>query len=105
MSKHGVDCRKVPHLGSGWLHGEDDDQPYSVDGVRYCGRCHSEMGTAMRTTASDGNSLDTARAQIASLIAERDELRAFVQRVAGRSKNLDELPMEAHELLARKDTA
>lgn len=33
-------CEKAPHVGSGYLHAEDDDLPYDVDGVRYCGRCH-----------------------------------------------------------------
>jgi hypothetical protein len=34
-------CVKVPHAGTGYLHAEDDDGPYDVDGVLYCGRCHS----------------------------------------------------------------
>lgn len=43
-------CKKVPHIDryGGYLHGEDDDSPYDVDGVAYCGRCHramSEHGT------------------------------------------------------------
>jgi hypothetical protein len=35
-------CGKVPHdqRAGGYLHGEDDDGPYDVDGVLYCGRCH-----------------------------------------------------------------
>lgn len=33
-------CEKVPHSGTGYLHDEDDDRPYDVDGVKYCGRCH-----------------------------------------------------------------
>lgn len=37
---HGRDCKKAPHIGSGYLHAEDDDRPYDVDGVLYCGRCH-----------------------------------------------------------------
>jgi hypothetical protein len=37
---HGKTCPKVRHFGSGDLHDEDDDTPYDVDGVRYCGRCH-----------------------------------------------------------------
>lgn len=40
MVTHGVDCHKVTHVGEGHLHGEDDDTPYMVDGVMYCGRCH-----------------------------------------------------------------
>lgn len=38
--KHGVNCPKMPHIGTGHLHGEYDDSPYSVDGIWYCGRCH-----------------------------------------------------------------
>ena len=37
---HGVDCVKVTHSGGGYLHDADDDSPYDVDGVSYCGRCH-----------------------------------------------------------------
>jgi len=39
---HGRTCRKIPHdtLTGGALHGENDDSPYDVDGVPYCGRCH-----------------------------------------------------------------
>lgn len=35
-------CRKAPHDNpdGGYLHGEDDDTPYDVDGALYCGRCH-----------------------------------------------------------------
>lgn len=36
-------CVKVPHTGTGYLHDEDDDSPYDVDGVRYCGRCHRAL--------------------------------------------------------------
>lgn len=38
--QHGVSCVKAPHLGGGYLHDESDDNPYDVDGVKYCGRCH-----------------------------------------------------------------
>lgn len=34
------DCRKDPHVGTGYLHDESDDRPFDVDGVEYCGRCH-----------------------------------------------------------------
>ena len=37
---HGVKCPKVNHTATGYLHAEDDDTPYKVDGVFYCGRCH-----------------------------------------------------------------
>ena len=38
---HGIDCPKSPHrVAGGYEHGEDDDGPYFVDGVKYCGRCH-----------------------------------------------------------------
>lgn len=36
-----VRCQKVVHDSrSGYLHEADDDNPYDVDGVAYCGRCH-----------------------------------------------------------------
>ena len=38
---HGKTCQKVVHDEMpGHLHGPDDDSPYMVDDVRYCGRCH-----------------------------------------------------------------
>jgi hypothetical protein len=44
--QHGVNCRKVLHITSGmqgWMHESDDDKPYDVDGVNYCGRCHQAL--------------------------------------------------------------
>lgn len=39
--RHGADCEKVPHNEKGgYLHAAEDDSPYDVDGVSYCGRCH-----------------------------------------------------------------
>jgi hypothetical protein len=40
---HGISCKKKPHVRSGYLHGEDDDTPYNVDGLKYCGRCHTAI--------------------------------------------------------------
>lgn len=37
---HGQDCPKAQHLGEGYLHDADDDRPYDIDGLTYCGRCH-----------------------------------------------------------------
>lgn len=35
-------CKKVPHIQKGgYLHAANDDSPFDVDGVMYCGRCHS----------------------------------------------------------------
>jgi len=34
---HGYNCDKVKHAGEGYLHLEDNDAPYDVDGVEYCG--------------------------------------------------------------------
>ena len=41
-------CEKVRHdpKRTGYLHEEDDDRPYEVDGVMYCGRCHSVCGAS-----------------------------------------------------------
>ena len=39
---HGHSCKKEPHtFKRGYLHAEDDDTPYDVDGIKYCGRCHT----------------------------------------------------------------
>ena len=43
---HGKTCIKALHVGSGYLHGADDDKPYDVDHVTYCGRCHSALPAA-----------------------------------------------------------
>ena len=48
---HGRDCPKVPHSGDGYLHAKEDDRPYEVDGIVYCGRCHAWMGLAVPATA------------------------------------------------------
>jgi hypothetical protein len=42
---HGKSCEKKPHDNptGGYLHGEDDDTPYDVDGWEYCGRCHQVL--------------------------------------------------------------
>ena len=39
---HGMNCSKAEHHEgeTGYLHGPDDNSPYDVDGVIYCGRCH-----------------------------------------------------------------
>lgn len=49
---HGVDCRKVTHLGTGagYVHGANDDAPYNVDAVWYCGRCHAWLGDEPEAT-------------------------------------------------------
>lgn len=41
--RHGVNCKKEPHVRDGYLHDERDDTPYDVDGQMYCGRCHTAM--------------------------------------------------------------
>lgn len=42
--RHGIDCHKVLHISmsphQAWQHESNDDGPFDVDGVRYCGRCH-----------------------------------------------------------------
>lgn len=38
---HGVSCHKWPHRSTGgYEHDANDDGPYDVDRVSYCGRCH-----------------------------------------------------------------
>ena len=46
--KHGISCEKQPHtalmkLVDHSLHDEEDDRPFLVDGVTWCGRCHSRV--------------------------------------------------------------
>lgn len=40
---HGQTCEKAPHLTAGYSHPEEDDSPYWVDNVCYCGRCHTYL--------------------------------------------------------------
>lgn len=41
---HGVNCKKVAHdFRGGYLHDAYDDTPYNVDGISYCGRCHTAI--------------------------------------------------------------
>jgi len=40
---HGINCKKEPHIRTGYLHADDDDSPYRVDGCYYCGRCHRSL--------------------------------------------------------------
>lgn len=49
--RHGIDCYKFAHVGDGYLHGPDDDGPYDVDGVPYCGRCHLYLDGPPRAIA------------------------------------------------------
>lgn len=42
--QHVRDCKKEEHLGEGYLHSPDDDSHYDVDGLAYCGKCHSWLG-------------------------------------------------------------
>lgn len=40
--RHGVNCTKEEHTrDGGYLHDEEDDTPFDVDGIKYCGRCHT----------------------------------------------------------------
>lgn len=46
-------CHKEPHKQrGGYLHAEDVDTPYDVDGLRYCGRCHHFLGECESRRAS-----------------------------------------------------
>ncbi len=57
-------CKRVPHFGTGYLHGADDDGPYDVDGDTYCGRCHRLLPHEPIDEDSD---LDEAESYIAAL--------------------------------------
>ena len=45
LPQHGLTCRKVEHTlaDGGYLHDANDDTPYDVDGIVYCGRCHEHL--------------------------------------------------------------
>jgi hypothetical protein len=49
--RHGIDCPKAPHVGTGHQHGEEDDAPFNDDGVDYCGRCHHCLSPAESAAA------------------------------------------------------
>lgn len=48
---HGETCVKVTHREgiTSYLHSENDDGPYCVDGLPYCGRCHHYLSESDRT--------------------------------------------------------
>lgn len=57
---HGAgQCEKIEHGGrTGYLHGPEDDSPYDVDGLKYCGRCHCWIPPAYsmsESTAPEGH--------------------------------------------------
>jgi len=49
--RHGIDCEKVPHARTGYMHGDADDSPYLVDGVWGCERCHGFLTSAQVAAA------------------------------------------------------
>jgi hypothetical protein len=51
---HGIICHKATHVGDGYLHNSDDDTPYCVDGVYYCGRCHYAIKPPESPTSEGG---------------------------------------------------
>lgn len=61
-SRHGVDCPKAKHMGGGYLHDADDDRPYDVDNVLYCGRCHGWIGSTSGTAPSAETAAGSAEA-------------------------------------------
>lgn len=61
-SQHGIDCPKAQHVGDGYLHAFDDDRPYDVDGVLYCGRCHGWIGSTSDTAPSAERAVGSAEA-------------------------------------------
>lgn len=63
-------CDKAPHddrMG-GYLHDENDDSPYDVDGVAYCGRCHVAIAShaASSATPTPGPTHNTLMEEIAA---------------------------------------
>ena len=57
---HGVTCTKRTHTPAqgGYLHGPEDDRPYDVDGLTYCGRCHEALAGDPRPAPQDQKSDD-----------------------------------------------
>lgn len=56
--RHGYNCPKKPHAPgcTGYMHDENDDRAYDVDGETYCGRCHvwlPECQPAAEAAAAD----------------------------------------------------
>lgn len=49
---HGKTCPKAIHFpgSTGYLHGAEDDAPYDVDGLLYCGRCHTFLRSDLDDT-------------------------------------------------------
>ena len=79
-------CTKVVHGNwTGQLHAHDDDAPFDVDGVPYCGRCHHFIDangwcSPRRAYASQETwDEETARLVIAKLTAEIELLHARPQ--------------------------
>jgi hypothetical protein len=51
--RHGIDCGKVVHLANRpYDHGGDDDKPFDIDGVEYCGRCHRWINEPIMPSAT-----------------------------------------------------
>lgn len=86
--QHGKDCEKVPHTGDGYLHAEDDDTPYDVDSVMYCGRCHVAIAhhcpalpivRKARSVADAEGVAVTLAERIDELVAQHGSLRAVAR--------------------------
>lgn len=76
-------CPKVPHIGMGYMHEEDDDGPFVIDGVTYCGRCHLFGCPSIAPESELPNQLRDRVAQLGDmqgpecppLLVQRDEAR------------------------------
>ena len=55
---HGVTCPKAVHKSEGYLHDADDDGPYDVEGMIYCGRCHYWLGVGDFTEPREARLVD-----------------------------------------------
>ena len=67
-------CPKMPHTRGGEMHGPDDDRPYEVDGLLYCGRCHYSVNA---TTRLCENPATVSRPVVASEGGTRDWTEDF----------------------------
>lgn len=58
-----LQCPKAPHdkRDGGYLHDENDDRPYDVDGLTYCGRCHFSCNEATQRCEHLANAVPSGR--------------------------------------------
>lgn len=98
---HGKRCPKVQHVGEGYLHAADDDSPYDVDGVLYCGRCHAwlDEGSSAREPKGDDQLRDDfAAAALAGVeMTVLHDVRASYDRIASHCYRMADAMLRARK--------